>query len=177
MTVPALLHPVPPAPSRGLRAYLLGRLEFDALIGLQRRLVYEVGGSPETGALIVCDHPPGITIGREGSRAHVRPGPAELHARRWPVRWVSRGGGVVLHQTGQVTCYPVIALARAGLTPARYLVELQRVVVDLLRGFEVRAEHLHGPTAVAELKHTVPYGSPRPYSSGWISTALQPWPN
>ncbi len=83
MTVPALRHPVPPTPRRGLRAYLLGRLEFEALIGLQRRLVYEVGGGPETGALIVCDHPPGITIGREGSWAHVRPGSEELHARRW----------------------------------------------------------------------------------------------
>jgi lipoyl(octanoyl) transferase len=133
-------HAVHPTPGRALSAYLLGRLEFDALIGLQRRLVYEVDGDRAAGTVILCDHPPGITVGREGSRAHVRPSPEELHARGWPVRWVSRGGGVVLHLPGQVACYPIIALDKLGMTPAAYLSELQSVVVDLLHEYDVRAE-------------------------------------
>ncbi|HJZ55209.1 MAG TPA: hypothetical protein VKE74_09635 [Gemmataceae bacterium] len=125
-----------------LQAYLLGGLSFDALLGLQRRLVYEVGGNRDSAALIVCDHPTGVTIGREGSRLHVRASPEELHSRGWPVRWVSRGGGAMLHLPGQVTCYPVLALDRLGLTPVGYLRELQAVVIDLLRD--------HGITATAD---------------------------
>jgi lipoyl(octanoyl) transferase len=122
----------PPTPGRTLSAYLLGTLGFDALIALQRRLVYEIGGDRNTAAVLLCDHPPTITIGREGSRAHIRPSPEELQARRWPVRWVSRGGGTMLHLPGQVACYPIFPLDRLELTVARYLELLQTVVVDLL---------------------------------------------
>jgi lipoyl(octanoyl) transferase len=124
-------------PERALRAYLLGGLEFETLLALQRRLVYDVGGDRDAGVVVVCDHPPGVTIGREGSRRHVRPSPEELHAREWPVRWVSRGGGAVLHLPGQVACYPVLALDRLALTPAAYLGELQAVLVELLRDFDI----------------------------------------
>jgi lipoyl(octanoyl) transferase len=119
-----------------LNAYLLGCQEFDALLALQRRLVYDIGGDRDTAAVVVCDHPPGVTIGREGSRVHVRPSPEELNSREWRVRWVSRGGGAMLHSPGQVACYPVLPLDRLRLTPAAYLAELQSVVVELLRGFD-----------------------------------------
>jgi lipoyl(octanoyl) transferase len=133
----AYSKPESPAPGRALHAYLLGTLEFDAFLALQRRLVYDTSGDPTSGALILCDHPPGITIGREGSRAHVRPGPEDLHARGWPVRWVSRGGGTMLHLSGQVACYPILPLDALGLTVARYLAELQEAVVDLLRDYQL----------------------------------------
>ncbi len=140
MTDGPAAHRPPPVPGRALHAYLLGRLDFDALLSLQRRLVYDVGGDRDAGAVVVCDHPPGITVGREGSRAHVRPEPEELTARGWPVRWVARGGGVLLHLPGQVACYPVIPLDRLNLTPAAYLAELQSIVVNLLAGYDLRAE-------------------------------------
>jgi lipoyl(octanoyl) transferase len=119
---------------------LLGTLEFDALLALQRRLVYEIGGERDSAALVLCEHPPGITIGREGSRSHVRPNPEELHARGWPVRWVSRGGGVMLHAAGQVACYPIFPLHTLGLTPAAYIRELLEVACDLCRDYGVAAE-------------------------------------
>ncbi len=122
-----------------LHAYLLGRLDFDALLALQRRLAYDVGGD-RGGAVVVCDHPPGITVGREGSRAHIRPEPEELNVRGWPVRWVARGGGVLLHLPGQVACYPILPLDRLNLTPAAYLSELQALVVQLLAEDDLRAE-------------------------------------
>jgi lipoyl(octanoyl) transferase len=130
----------PQPPDRALCAYLLGTLEFDALLALQRRLVYDVGGDRTTAAIILCDHPAGITIGREGSRSHVRPNPEDLHARGWPVRWVSRGGGAMLHVPGQVACYPIFPLDALGFTPARYLEQLQAVAVDLLRVYGVAGE-------------------------------------
>lgn len=120
-----------PPTRRALSAYMLGEVGFDALQALQRRLVYEVGGGPG-GVVVVCTHPPGITVGREGSWRHVRLGPVELTARGWPVRWVARGGGVMLHVPGQVGVYPILPLADLGLTPARYVRELCETLVVVL---------------------------------------------
>ena len=104
---------------------------------MQRRLVYEVSGEPNSAALILCDHPSGITIGREGSRAHIRLSPEELMAHRWRVRWVGRGGGAVLHLPGQVACYPIIPLHSIGRTVVGFLNDLQNVVIELLQDYEL----------------------------------------
>ncbi len=132
-------EPDPYAPARALSVYLLGTIEFDALQALQRRLAFDVSGDRDTAALLVCEHPTGITIGREGSAAHVRPNPHQLEARGWPVNWVARGGGAVLHVPGQVACYPILPLDALGLAPGRYVRELVSLSVELAREFAVDA--------------------------------------
>src|SRR3954453_10405236 len=77
-------HDGPPATV--LEVYLLGTVHFEEMLRVQRRLVYDVAGDRARGVLILCEHPAGISVGREGSRAHIRCGPAELAARQWPVR-------------------------------------------------------------------------------------------
>jgi lipoyl(octanoyl) transferase len=139
-----------PPSSRTLSAYLLGTLEFDESIALQRRLVYDIGGDRTNGAVVFCDHPPGVTIGREGSRLHIRPNFEALtesfrpyvyaiSANRTspPVQWVSRGGGTMLHLPGQVACYPVLPLDMLGLSVARYLEELQNIALALLQSYNI----------------------------------------
>lgn len=121
-------------PPRVLQAYLLGTLDLDRVLALQRRLAYEAAGEPAAPALILCDHPPGLTVGRHGSRAHVRLTDNELTARRWDVKWVARGGGVTVHLPGQVACYPVLPLREHGITPAGYVRHLGELVGDLCRG-------------------------------------------
>ena len=122
-------------PPRVLQAYLFGTLDFDRAVALQRRLAYEVTGDTPSPAVVLCEHPSGITVGRHGSRAHIRLPDDELAARRWDVRWVARGGGVVLHVPGQVVCYPVLPLSALGLTPAAYVSGLCAVVADLCHSF------------------------------------------
>jgi lipoyl(octanoyl) transferase len=102
-------------------------------------LVYDVAGDRDTAALVLCDPPTGITIGREGSTSHVRPNADELAARGWPVHWVARGGGALLHLPGQVACYPVFPLDALNLTVGRYVTELVAVACDLCREFGVEA--------------------------------------
>jgi lipoyl(octanoyl) transferase len=129
-----------PAPGSGgpvLRAYLLGTLDFETALSLQRRLVYEVSGDRAQAALLLCEHPPLITVGRQGSRAHIYCGPEELHSRQWPVRWVNRGGGCLLHVPGQFAIYPIVALDRLGLSVPAYLEKLQRVLCDALAEFSI----------------------------------------
>ena len=55
--------------------------EFEAALTLQRALSYEVSGDRHGAALIVCEHPPLITVGRQGSWTHLHLEPEELQAR------------------------------------------------------------------------------------------------
>ena len=111
-----LSAPTPHDADPVLQVYLLGSVEFEAALALQRRLVYDVAGEPHSAALIVCEHPPLITVGRHGSWSHLQFGPQELRARRWRVRWVNRGGGCLLHLPGQYAVYPILNLTRLGLS-------------------------------------------------------------
>lgn len=116
-----------------LRVYLLGSLPHDQFLAFQRRLVYEIGGNSELASLIICEHPPVITIGREGSRRHVRLAPEELASREWRQRYVARGGGTMLFVPGQVCIYPILPLASLRITPAKYLGELLECVAGVVR--------------------------------------------
>lgn len=145
---------MPPSPlprdvrDASLEAHLLGPIEFDACLALQQRLVYETAERNDGRiTLLVCEHPPLVTIGRQGSRAHVRLGEAELIHRRLELRWVNRGGGCLLHGPGQLAIYPIVPLAARGLTVGDYLERMQEGVVAALveMGLPVRThDDRHG---------------------------------
>lgn len=123
-----------------LQVYLLGTVEFEALVRLQRRLHFDITGDRRQAALILCEHPPTITIGRQGSRGHIHLEPEELQARRWPIRWVNRGGGCVLHVPGQIALYSIVPLNRlGGSSIADYLGKLGATIGDLLADFSIHA--------------------------------------
>ena len=131
-----------------LQAYLLGTVPVPDAVALQRRLAYDVGGDDGTGAVVLCDHPPGVVIGRHGSRAEVLLGDDELTARVWPVRWLAEGGGAMLHAAGQVACYPVLPLAAFHLTPAAYVSELACLTAEVIASFGAVPTVEPGGTAV-----------------------------
>jgi len=127
------------APAPALHVYLLGLVDFDAALRVQRHLVYHVSGERDQGALVLCEHPPLITVGRQGSHAHILYEPDELQVRGWPVRWVNRGGGCLLHLPGQLAVDPVVSLQALGLGLQDYLDRLHRVLVATLADFTVSA--------------------------------------
>ena len=104
---------------------------------LQRRLVYDLGERPGA-ALILCEHPPTITVGRSGSRAHILPDDNELRSLGIKVHWVNRGGGCVLHLPGQVSAYLALSLDRFQLDLNAYLGLLGETVLSLLEEFELK---------------------------------------
>jgi lipoyl(octanoyl) transferase len=122
-----------------LRVYLLGLVEFEAALTLQRMLAFETAGARDSAALVLCEHPPLITVGRGGSPADIRCDFEELRARRWAMRWVNRGGGSLLHLPGQLAIYPILPLDLHRLNLTEYLERLQRIAVSVLDDFSVPA--------------------------------------
>jgi lipoyl(octanoyl) transferase len=121
-----------------LRVYALGQIDFEAAQSFQQRLVYEVRGDRRLAALVLCEHPWLLSVGRQGSWAHVRGGLENKARHRWPVRWVNRGGGCILHLPGQLAIYPIFALDRVGLGVPEYLTRLQTALIAVLRDLSVR---------------------------------------
>jgi lipoyl(octanoyl) transferase len=133
-----LLEPTAP-PGPPLCAYLLGEVGFEEAMALQRALVFDVAGARDRLALVLCEHAPLITVGRQGSPAQILCDLDELRARRWRVRWVNRGGSCLLHLPGQLAVYSIVALDRHGLGLEAYLARLHRVLAAVLDDFGVKA--------------------------------------
>lgn len=124
-----------------LEVYLLGVLDYEDALRLQRRLVYEVSGANgDLAALVLCEHQPVITIGRCGSRSHIECDDEELAARRLPVRWVNRGGGCSLHLPGQLAAYPIWPFQPDAAAVGDYVKRLERCLLGVLDEFSVRAK-------------------------------------
>jgi lipoyl(octanoyl) transferase len=123
-----------------LEVFLLGLVDFDACLHLQERLAAEIGGSGDGhGALLVCEHPPLVTIGREGSRAHIRCSAEELLSRQLEVRWIGRGGGCILHAPGQLAVYPIVAIDQRRIGLAAYRERLELAALEMLEELRIPA--------------------------------------
>lgn len=125
-----------PTPSP-LEVYLLGLVDFEDAQRLQRRLVYDLG-ERDGGALILCEHPPTISVGRTGSRLHIGPDDETLRNLGVKVRWVNRGGGCVLHLPGQLAAYLALSLDRVGRDVQRYVDGLNHALIRVLEEFDLR---------------------------------------
>jgi lipoyl(octanoyl) transferase len=119
-----------------LEVYLLGVVDFGEVQHLQRRLSYDLGESGG-GTMILCEHPPLITVGRSGSRAHVRPDDRSLHKAGIRTQWVNRGGGCVMHLPGQLCGYLMLPLQRLGLSVQQYVDGLHQAIIRVLAEFDL----------------------------------------
>ena len=123
-----------------LEVYLLGLVDFESCLTLQQTLVDEIQGRcSQQGALLICEHPPILTVGREGSLSHLRCEPRDLQARQISVRWLNRGGGCVVHVPGQLAIYPILPLQQLGLGVEAYRKVLESTLIAACAEVKVTA--------------------------------------
>jgi lipoyl(octanoyl) transferase len=89
----------------------LGRIPYRDAWGLQRRLAAARAAGAIGDLLLMVEHPPVYTMGRNGSREHLRGGSEHLVARGAEYVEVDRGGSVTFHGPGQLVAYPILAVA------------------------------------------------------------------
>lgn len=136
----------PPHPAKGsLEVRLLGLVDWDAAAALQEWYTYELSGRADAGGvLLLCEHPPLITVGREGTRSQILRTDEELDSAGIPVRWIARSGGAVMHAPGQLAVYPLLPLDRLGMGLADYRCRLETAILDVCHDLRVPAKRLDG---------------------------------
>ncbi len=99
-----------------LRIYLLGQVDFERVLALQRALVYQATLDAESAALVVCETDRSlITVGpagQPGAHSLQSGGIAERGALAGCQLQVNRGGGCWLHLPGQLAVYQSCWLPR-----------------------------------------------------------------
>ena len=132
--------------SSALEVFLLGKVDFESLQGLQSRLMDQIAQRTDThGMVLVCEHPATISIGREGSFADVLVDREDLMSRQLEVRWLGRGGGTIVHVPGQVAVYPLVPLDRLKMGPADFRGRLEQTLLALASDLEIEATASAGP--------------------------------
>jgi lipoyl(octanoyl) transferase len=95
----------------------LGVLDYSEGLNLQRRLV-DLRKAGEIGdVLLLLEHSPVITLGRNANAANVLASPDALSARGVEVFECDRGGDVTFHGPGQIVGYPIFDLREHELHP------------------------------------------------------------
>ncbi len=99
-----------------LRWAWLGTLGYTEALALQRSIaVARRSGELADDALLLLEHPPVYTMGRQGEARHLGEGPEALIEAGAEFVEVDRGGSVTFHGPGQLVAYPVVRLA--GIFP------------------------------------------------------------
>jgi lipoyl(octanoyl) transferase len=83
----------------------LGRIAYADALGLQHDLVRARSGDAIGDVLLVCEHPPVYTAGRNADLGNVR------DTSTIPLVRADRGGDVTYHGPGQVVVYPLLRLS------------------------------------------------------------------
>jgi lipoyl(octanoyl) transferase len=117
--------------SQRLKASWLGSTPYRQAWDLQATLVSAVKGGDD-GKLLLLEHPPVFTMGKAASADHLLWDQQELARRSIEVIWSDRGGEATYHGPGQLVGYPIVDLARLGLTIPGYLAKLEESIIDYL---------------------------------------------
>lgn len=88
----------------------LGRVQYEQALDLQEQIRDQVAAGTAAETLLLLEHEPVITLGRNADPANVLASPVELHRKGIPVIRTSRGGDVTYHGPGQVVGYPIFRL-------------------------------------------------------------------
>jgi lipoyl(octanoyl) transferase len=142
----AAATPADAPPSRALDVRRLGRVPYADGLALQERLVAERQAGRIEDTLLLLEHDPVFTLGRNARAEHVLFPEAELRARGFEVHETGRGGDVTYHGPGQVVGYPILDLAPDRCDVHRYVRDLEEVLIRTCADHGVTARRVPGMT-------------------------------
>jgi lipoyl(octanoyl) transferase len=133
----------------------LGRVPYAEGLEVQRRVVAARKAGAIGDTLLLLEHPPVLTMGRNSKREHVLASEELLQAKGIALHEINRGGDVTYHGPGQLVGYPIVDLrgelpGKKGphLGPVDFVRLLEEVLIRTCGEFGVLAQRIPGRTGV-----------------------------
>jgi lipoyl(octanoyl) transferase len=133
----------------------LGRVAYAEGLAIQARVVAARKQGLVGDVLLLLEHPPVITLGRNSSRANILASDELLASRGVELHEVNRGGDVTYHGPGQLVGYPIVDLrgdfpGKRGphLGPVDFVRMLEEALIRTCADFGVMAKRIPKCTGV-----------------------------
>jgi lipoyl(octanoyl) transferase len=124
----------------------LGRIKYADGLQLQEALVAERQAHRTVDVLLLLEHEPVFTTGRNAKGENMTTPPDALRERGFDVFETGRGGDVTYHGPGQVVGYPILELPAERRDVHRYVRDLEEVMIRACADFGVTGTRVAGMT-------------------------------
>jgi lipoyl(octanoyl) transferase len=133
----------------------LGRVPYDEGIRVMNEVVAARKAGTIGDTLLLLEHPPVLTLGRNASRANILASDELLAQRGVTIHEINRGGDVTYHGPGQLVGYPIFDLrgdlpGKRGphLGPVDFVRLMEEVLILTCKDFGVPAQRICKLTGV-----------------------------
>lgn len=132
----------------------LGRVTYEESLRLQAEIAALRLAGHVDNVLLLLEHPPVLTLGRNANRSNVLASDELLAKRGVALHEINRGGDVTYHGPGQLVGYPIFDLrslcndSGGRLGPVDFVRRMEEALIRLCGVYGVRAGRIAGLTGV-----------------------------
>ena len=137
-------------PLRAINVLYLGRVDYSIALELQQTLVRLVKEVRTSHTLLLLEHPPVITLGRNAGMQNIVVSREALVSRGVGLHETDRGGDVTFHGPGQLVGYPIFDLRafEPRIGAVEFVRKLEETLIRTCGDLGVVTERIPGLTGV-----------------------------
>ena len=122
----------------------LGKSHYNDAWKLQKRLQSQRISGQIDDQLLLVEHFPVYTLGKNTPREHL----LTKESDNISIIQTDRGGDITFHGPGQLVGYPILDLNQYKRSITWYMRELEQLIIDVLKEYDINAERKKGLTGV-----------------------------
>jgi lipoyl(octanoyl) transferase len=126
----------------------LGLKPYREVWDLQKKLQSELIAGTGSQKIIICEHPPVITLGTSADAGNILAKEEQLKARGIELIKIERGGDVTYHGPGQLVAYPILNLNNYKRDVDWFLRLLEEIIINTMQDFGIKGVRIPGKTGV-----------------------------
>ena len=121
----------------------LGTIPYTDALALQHRIVEARKRGALNDTLLLLEHPPVFTLGRNANESNIIAAPDLLNQLGIDVFRVERGGDVTYHGPGQLVGYPILDLHNFRLDVGWFVRSMEEMLIRALGDFEIHGKRVN----------------------------------
>lgn len=128
----------------------LGSVPYATALELQRTLLQLRKANRIANTLLLLEHPPVITLGRNAKLENLLASPEFLAQRGVELHEIDRGGDITFHGPGQLIAYPIVDLRsfEPKVGAVEFVRRLEEVLIRICGDYGIGTQRINGLTGV-----------------------------